>query len=156
MSVTLDERTTQCLGDELVRLVKVLIAMRQHAATSHPHVDHSHFPVLFNLAAEPRRVSDLAGCVHADVSTVSRQVSHLVDHGLVAKAPDPRDGRVQILSLTDEGRQAIAEITAARGRWLRAVLADWSQPDAQQLLVHITHFADSLESAKNALHPTGV
>ena len=100
-------------------------------------------------------MSDLAGCVHADVSTVSRQVSHLVDHGLVAKSPDPHDGRVQVLSLTDEGRRAIAEITAARGRWLRAVLADWSQQDAQQLLGHVTRFADSLESAKTALLPSG-
>src|SRR5512144_700406 len=99
--MAIDDRTTQCLGDELVRLVKVLISMRQHAPATHPHVDHTHFPVLFNLAAEPRRVSDLAWCVHADVSTVSRQVSHLVDHGLVAKSPDPHDGRVQILSLTD-------------------------------------------------------
>ncbi|MGB8384268.1 MAG: MarR family winged helix-turn-helix transcriptional regulator [Dermatophilaceae bacterium] len=154
--MSIDERTTQCLGDELVRLVKVLISMRQLAPAPHTHVDHTHFPVLFNLAAEPRRVSDLAGCVHADVSTVSRQVSHLVDHGLVAKAPDPHDGRVQILSLTDEGRRAIAAITAARGRWLRSVLADWSQPDAQQLLGHVTRFADSLESAKTALLPNGV
>lgn len=154
--MSIDELTTQSLGDELVRLVKVLISMRQHAPTPHPYVDHTHFPVLFNLAAEPRRVSDLAGCVHADVSTVSRQVSHLVDHGLVAKSPDPHDGRVQILSLTDEGRNAIVEITAARGRWLRSVLADWSQQDAQELLSHVTRFADSLESAKTALVPNGV
>ena len=49
--MSIDERTTQCLGDELVRLVKVLISMRQHAPAPHPHVDHTHFPVLFNLAA---------------------------------------------------------------------------------------------------------
>jgi DNA-binding MarR family transcriptional regulator len=151
----IDDSTTQRLGDELVRLVKVLISMRQYAPGPHPQVDHTHFPVLFNLAVEPRRVSDLAGCVHADVSTVSRQVSHLVDQGLVDKSPDPRDGRVQILSLTDEGRRTITEITAARGRWLRTVLADWSQPDAQQLLAQITRFADALESAKTTLLTTG-
>jgi DNA-binding MarR family transcriptional regulator len=152
--VSVDEGTTARLGDELVRLVKVLVSMRQHAPSPHPNVDHTHFPVLFHLAAEPRRVSDLAGCVYADVSTVSRQVTHLVDLGLVDKSPDPRDGRVQILRLTDTGRTAIAEITAVRGRWLGMVMADWSQPDARQLLGLLSHLADSLESAKITLvHP---
>lgn len=153
--MTVDESTSARLGDELVRMVKVLVSMRQHAPVPHPSVDQTHFPVLFNLAAEPKRVSDLAGHVHADVSTVSRQVSHLVDLGLVAKSPDPHDGRVQILRLTDNGRQAIAEISAARARWLRVVLADWSQRDAHQFLDLVTRFADSLESAKSTLVSSG-
>jgi DNA-binding MarR family transcriptional regulator len=153
--VSADESTTARLGDELVRMVKVLVSMRQHAPMPHPGVDQTHFPVLFNLAQEPRRVSDLAGCVHADVSTVSRQVSHLVDLGLVAKSPAPHDGRVQMLQLTDTGRQAIAEITAARARWLGVVLADWPQRDAQQFLDLVVRFADSLETAKHTLVSTG-
>ena len=51
----------------------------------------------------PLRVSALAEVVHSDVSTVSRQVSTLVDLGFVIRGPDPDDGRAQALTLTDEG-----------------------------------------------------
>ncbi len=145
-----DERTSQRLGEELIRMVKVLVSARQQAPRPHPHVDYAHFPVLYNLASGPRRVSDLAGCVHADVSTVSRQVTHLVDHGLVTKSPDPRDGRVQILALTDSGREALATFSAARGRWLSTAMQDWTEQDAQQLLASVSRFADTLEAAKSS------
>src|SRR4051794_35740785 len=39
------------------------------------------------------RVSALAEVLHSDVSTVSRQVSTLVDLGFVRRGPDPDDGR---------------------------------------------------------------
>ena len=54
------------------------------------------------------RVSARAGCAHSDVSTVSRQVSHLVTHGLLAKLPDPDDRRAHRVTLTDEGRAYVA------------------------------------------------
>ena len=38
-----------------------------------------------------------------DKSTVSRQVSHLVDLGLVDRAADPVDGRAQVLTPSAEG-----------------------------------------------------
>lgn len=136
------------LGAELVRLVKVLVAMREHAPSAHPGVDATHYPVLFNLGQGPRRVSDLAGCVHADVSTVSRQVSHLVQHGLLAKLPDAEDGRAHRVSLTDEGRATIDRIVDMRSAWLAEVLADWTEAEAADLVTHLRRFADSLESAK--------
>lgn len=145
--------TTTELGEQLIRLVKVLVAMRQYAPAPHPAVDAAHYPTLFNLAKEPKRVSDLAGCIHADVSTVSRQVSHLVKHGLAAKIPDPDDGRAHQVTLTDEGRAAIERITAARGAWLSAVLADWTEADVAALLAAVTRFADSLEAAKPRVGP---
>lgn len=145
------EQTAQRLGAELIRMVKVIVSMREYAPSAHPGVDFTHYPVLFALAREPQRVSDLAGCVHADVSTVSRQVSHLVEHGLVAKSTDPQDGRAHRLVLTDAGRTAIATVTSARGRWLQTVMADWSESDSAQFVRDVCRFADSLERAKAAL-----
>ena len=92
--------TAAQLSHELVRLMKLFQSLRQHAPRLHPGVDTASYPILFNLHDGPRRVSDLAGCVHSDVSTVSRQVTGLVTHGLVEKVPDPQDGRAQVLSLT--------------------------------------------------------
>ena len=95
--------TAAQLSHELVRLMKLFQSLRQHAPRLHPGVDTASYPILFNLHDGPRRVSDLAGRVHSDVSTVSRQVTGLVTHGLVEKVPDPQDGRAQVLSLTSAG-----------------------------------------------------
>jgi DNA-binding MarR family transcriptional regulator len=143
--------TTVQLGEELIRLVKLLVAMRQYAPALHPAVDSTHYPALFNLVKEPKRVSDLAGCVHADVSTVSRQVTHLVKHGLAAKVPDPDDRRAHRVTLTEEGRAVIDRVTNSRGAWLANVMADWSEHDTLTFLSHVSRFADSLEAAKARL-----
>ena len=107
--------TATHLSHELVRLMKLFQSLRQHAPRLHPGVDTASYPILFNLQDGPRRVSDLAGCVHSDVSTVSRQVSGLVTHALVEKVPDPQDGRAQVLSLTPSGRD-LARATAGPAR----------------------------------------
>lgn len=139
--------TGGALGAELVRLVKLLVAMRQHAPTTHGAIDTTHYPVLFALANGPLRISDLAGCAHSDVSTVSRQVSFLVQHHLLAKVPDPADGRAHRVSLTDEGRAAIDQALAARGQWLSAIMTGWSDEDARQFLHQVSRFTASLEAA---------
>ena len=56
----LDRATTERVSLDLVRLVKLLKAVRLHAPRLHPAVDTMAYPVLFNLAAEERRVSALA------------------------------------------------------------------------------------------------
>jgi len=140
--------TAADLGSELVRLVKLLVSMRQHIPAPQEGVDSTHYPVLFHLAQEPRRVSELAGCVHADASTVSRQVSHLVQHGLVAKVPDPEDGRAHRVSLTPAGRAAIDRITDSRGAWLSALMAEWTEAETRDFLQHVRRFTVSLEAAR--------
>ena len=150
----LEAPTTELLGGELVRLVKLLVAMRAHAPSPHPAVDQSHFPVLFALATGPQRISDLAGCAHADVSTVSRQVTHLVQHGLLTKLADPDDRRAHLVSLTDVGQAAIERIVAARGQWLAAIMSDWTDSQAQDFLQHLRRFTESLEVAKASFERT--
>ena len=85
------------------------LAARHTAPRVHDGVDVTAYPVLFVIAsAGSVRVSDIAGSLHSDVSTVSRQVSALAGHGLVAKEADPSDGRAQVASLTEEGRYVLA------------------------------------------------
>jgi len=140
--------TTALIGAELVRLVKLLVAMRQHMPAIHPAVDHTHYPVLFAVAGGPMRVSDLAGCAHSEVSTVSRQVSHLVAHGLLAKVTDPEDRRAHRVTLTDEGRAVIDRTICARGDWLAAVMTGWTTEEVQDFLNQVARFTTALETAK--------
>ena len=139
---------THLLGAELIRIAKLFAAVRHTAPSPYPGVDYTHFPVLGNLADEPKRVSDLALCVHSDVSTVSRQITHLVSRGIVSKSLDPHDGRVALLSLTDEGRAAFGQIVRTRGEWLTKVLAGWEPEEIERFVADLSRFADALDASR--------
>jgi len=138
---------TAALGDDLIRVVKLLHHVRQQAPRQHPQVDPMAYPLLFNLKVGPMRVSALAEALHSDVSTVSRQVSTLVDLGFVERGPDPDDGRAQALSLTDEGSTLLTAIREDRNRWLQGLLADWPDDDVTSFSTHLRHFASDLEAS---------
>ncbi|MEV1132015.1 MarR family transcriptional regulator [Agromyces sp. NPDC049794] len=64
------------------------------------------YDVLFNISRAPRRrlrLKDLNRSVLITQPSVSRLVDRLASRGLVAKAPDPTDGRGTIVALTEDG-----------------------------------------------------
>ena len=147
----LDRQTAERVSVGLIRLMKLLQALRQHAPRIHPAVDATAYPILFNLAAEPRRVSALAECVHSDVSTVSRQVSTLEAHGLVDKVSDPDDGRAQVVRLSDEGQALLAGIQQQRTEWFGELMADWTAEEASDFAGHLERFGADLEGFREQL-----
>ena len=143
--------TAQALSNTLVRVVKIMSAMKHQAPRQHPAVDPSHYPLLFCLSGTPLRVSAVADSIHSDVSTVSRQVSHLVQHGLLLKIGDPDDGRAQLLSLSPAGREVIDKLVRGRGQWFGQLLASWSDEDVRTFDAYLTRFGDDLEGFKSRL-----
>ncbi len=137
---------TAVLGDDLIRVVKLLHAVRDHAPRRHPDVDTSAYPLLFQLKDGPLRLSELAPRIHAEVSTVSRQVAALVDLSLIARGPDPDDGRAQALSLTPAGEELLVAIRNGRDRWLRGLLVQWSPADIETFSHHLQRFAAELDA----------
>jgi len=144
----LDRPTADRVSLALVRLVKLLKSMRQHAPRIHPAVDSTAYPILFTLADEPHRVSVLAERVHSDVSTVSRQVSALVTHGLLDKVSDADDGRAQVVRLSSEGEALVDRIRKDRNEWFRTLLDDWTPEDASAFATHLERFGDALETSR--------
>ena len=154
---TVQPETAQTLSHTLVRFMKTMSAMKHQAPRQHPAVDPSHYPVLFCLSGTPLRVSAVADSIHSDVSTVSRQVSHLVQHGLLEKIGDPDDGRAQLLSLSPTGREVIDKLVRGRGQWFGQLLASWSDEDVRTFDAYLTRFGDDLEAFKarvDAPNPT--
>ena len=143
---TVQPATAQTLSNTLVRVMKIMSAMKHQAPRQHPAVDPSHYPVLFCLSGAPLRVSAVADSIHSDVSTVSRQVSHLVQHGLLEKIGDPDDGRAQLLSLSPTGREVIDKLVRGRGQWFGQLLASWSDEDVRTFDAYLTRFGDDLEA----------
>jgi DNA-binding MarR family transcriptional regulator len=145
---TLRPETAQALSHTLVRVMKIMSAMKHQAPRQHPAVDPSHYPVLFSLSGAPQRVSAVADTIHSDVSTVSRQVSHLVQHGILEKIGDPDDGRAQLLSLSPSGREVIEKLVRGRGEWFGQLLASWSDEDVRTFDAYLRRFGDDLEAFK--------
>jgi DNA-binding MarR family transcriptional regulator len=100
----------------------------------HPDLDGAAYGLLALLAdAGPLRATDLVGRLGLDKSTVSRQVSSLVDLGLGSREADPTDGRAQVLTPSAEGAAQLARIREARRvRW-EEDLSHWPVEDVARL-----------------------
>jgi DNA-binding MarR family transcriptional regulator len=116
----------------LLRRSRAISARLAHEL--HPDLDGAAYGLLALLQdAGPLRAGVLGSRLGLDKSTVSRQVADLVDLGLVDRAPDPVDGRAQVLRPSDEGTARLARIRdVRRARW-EADLADWPTSDVATL-----------------------
>lgn len=126
------ENMASRVGEDLVHLVKAFGALRHHLPRLHPEVETTAYPVIFTLANGPLRVSVIAEKTHSDVSTVSRQVSHLVQVGVLEKVADPTDGRVQNIVLAPAGKELLEDIHQSRGRMFASLMTDWSESEARE------------------------
>jgi DNA-binding MarR family transcriptional regulator len=132
------------LSAQLIRLIRLINSVKVHAAAKQRHgVEFTSYVLLFQLVRRgPQRLSSLAECVHADVSTVSRQVSALVEHGLVEKRPDENDRRAALLAATDDGLDLFRKIRRERNAMFDAVLQGWSAREITALATLLNRFND--------------
>jgi len=123
------------LGQHLVRLVRLINRAKSQVTKQGPDgIERAAYAILFCLIHDgPQRTSRLAEALHSEISTISRQSSSLVQHGLVERQADPEDGRACLLAPTAEGQRVFEENRKLRNKWLAEVLADWSQKDRETL-----------------------
>jgi DNA-binding MarR family transcriptional regulator len=131
----------------------VLVLMMQvgkRFRTRHPddRIDPSIITVLHILEChDGMRLTDLAGKLHLDASTVSRHVKHLEDHELVVRASDPDDRRATQVAISDHGRELLAETVKRRLDALHEVMSHWSDEERTTLHRVLTKLAADLQTA---------
>ncbi|MBP2370600.1 MarR family winged helix-turn-helix transcriptional regulator [Pseudonocardia parietis] len=82
------------------------------------------FAVLSAIRAYPDSdQSSLAGAVALDTSTMADVCRRMERRGLITRTESPRDARRKILSLTDDGDEALEEATRRTRRLDRELLA---------------------------------
>lgn len=124
------------------------------ASTRHSELGPAHVAVLFFIReGGPMRASALADELGIGPSALSRQLAELEQYGFVVRAPDPLDGRACLLSLTGEGRAYLSDAYEQRAEVLRAILAGWTESEAESALVSVQHLTRAFRSA--ATHPAG-
>lgn len=120
------------------------------AGELHPDLEGAAYGLLALLQdAGPLRASDLVTRLGLDKSTVSRQVSTLVELGLVDRTADPADGRAQVLTPSREGSTRLAHIRAVRrARW-EDDLSGWPAHDVAilgELLARLNGIGEAREA----------
>jgi DNA-binding MarR family transcriptional regulator len=85
-------------------------------------------------SAGQMRIGDLAAHEHVSAPTATRLVASLETEGLLRREVDDDDRRSALISLTDQGRQALAELRRKRTEALAARLAGLSPVDLHRLI----------------------
>ncbi|MFD3547874.1 MarR family winged helix-turn-helix transcriptional regulator [Streptomyces sp. NPDC058655] len=100
----------------------------------HPELEPAAYGLLTRLeAADRQRATELAAYFGVGKATMSRQLRALEVLGLVAREPDPADGRAFLVGLTDEGRKRFLRVRDARREQYMRKLADWDRGEVAEL-----------------------
>jgi DNA-binding MarR family transcriptional regulator len=89
----------------------------------------------------PLTPSELASSERIQRPTATRVAANLEERGLVERTGDPRDGRVSLLSATEQGRELLDQVRSRKNAYLAQRMADLSPED----LAALERAADVLE-----------
>lgn len=83
----------------------------------------------------PSSASALAGAERVRPQSMATIVAALEQRGLIARTPDPEDGRRQVVSLTAAGRRRAESDRQVREEWLaRAIQERYSERERRTIL----------------------
>ena len=100
----------------------------------HPDLEPSAYGLLVRLDECGRqRATELAAYIGVGKATMSRQLRAMEELGLIAREPDPADGRAWLVHLTDEGSVRFRTVREARrARYVREMAA-WDRTEVAEL-----------------------
>ncbi len=99
--------------------------------------------------AGPLTFGELAAHEQVAAPTITKAVQKLEAKGLVARRPDPDDGRVCRVALTAAGRRHLEQARRRRTAWLATRLSELGDDDIRRL----SDALDVLEALTNAEAP---
>jgi len=128
----------------LVRRLRRAIAERAHAI--HRDLQGASYLVLGWLADNgPVRASAIVEVFGTDKGSLSRQLQHLEELGLVERTPDPADGRATLVSASAEAVRRLAQVDEDRRASLNDRLGDWSVAELEAFARQLGHYNRSLD-----------
>ncbi len=130
----------------LIRRVRRVVAER--AQEVHESLHPATFVLLNHLADHgPLRATALVEHLAMDKASVSRQVQHLLDLGLVDRSPDPDDGRATLLSVSDDGQRRLRDVASHRRKLLDERLGDWGENELATFADDLARYNATLDRA---------
>ncbi|MEU3335414.1 MarR family winged helix-turn-helix transcriptional regulator [Streptomyces sp. NPDC002144] len=100
----------------------------------HPDLESAAYGLLIRLDEYGRqRATELAAYIGVGKATMSRQLRALEELGLVAREPDPADGRAWLVHLTEEGHRRVTKVRDARRARYVSQLSHWDRGEVAEL-----------------------
>jgi DNA-binding MarR family transcriptional regulator len=118
-----EQRNWYALAYALIRLPAALDAQMQRDAG----ISHFEYLVLSGLSMMPertQRMSELAVHTASTLSRLSNVVIRLEKRGWVSRRPDPADGRVTLVTLTEDGWTTVTAAAPAHVEEVRRLVFD--------------------------------
>jgi len=92
----------------------------------------------------PASTSDLAVAERVRPQSMAATVAVLDERGLIARHPDPDDGRRQLLSPSAAGHEFLADTRQAGEEWLTRVIAERLTEPERQTVIEAMSLLDKL------------
>jgi DNA-binding MarR family transcriptional regulator len=108
-------------------------------------ISRSEAGLLAALDGGPRRITELADREGLAQPTITLMVKRLLERGWVARERHADDGRVVLVSLTDEGAAVLEEVRADHRAALRGHLAAMSDEEVAALMTATTALQGLIE-----------
>lgn len=103
--------------------------------------------ILHRIALRPERSADLAAHLGVSAATISDSIATLCAKGLVARQPDPTDGRARLLIPTDAGGQILRHIPRVPSP-LHDAICDLAPANRAALLLSLMQLIRRLQEAR--------
>jgi len=117
-----------------VLLRRARASQGEMAREVHPDLETAAYGLLVRLDEHGRqRATELAAYIGVGKATMSRQLRALEELGLIAREPDPADGRAWLVHLTEEGSSRVAKVRDARRARYVSQLAHWDRREVSEL-----------------------
>jgi DNA-binding MarR family transcriptional regulator len=108
-------------------------------------IDQQHLPSM-------QEIAELLG---VDITTFSRQIQSLIKMGLVKKSPAVEDRRVQILSLTTEGKFIATTIDTEINNYLNDIFSHMNETEKETVIESIRLLNDAMAKSNMCCTPMG-
>ncbi|MEK4030024.1 MULTISPECIES: MarR family transcriptional regulator [Bacillaceae] len=131
----MNQDSLQSIEYEIALLVRLTTAQSPKLGS----LDRSEYLLLSELDENgPLGINVLAEKLLLNISTASRQVSTLEAKNYIVRYPDPQNGRISLLEITQEGQKILHKVQKARFAAYAEVLHDWTKEELEELDANLT------------------
>jgi DNA-binding MarR family transcriptional regulator len=126
----LNRDSLQSIEYEIALLVRLTTAYSPKLGD----LDRSEYLILSEINENgPLAINVIAEKLMLNISTASRQIGTLESKEYIKRFPDPDNGRISLIEITNTGHELLNIVQRSRYKFYSEVLQNWSMAELKQL-----------------------